>query len=89
MIEAPANVAQAVKAEEAAPAAPGTLAAGRYPGETWMQYADPQEAGWSPQKLAEAQAYAELIGSAAVMLVQGGTVVAAWYKGSERSGSIT
>lgn len=77
-IEAPAKAAHTVEAEEATPAAPGTLAAGRYPGETWMQYADPQEAGWSSQKLAEAQAYAESIGSAAVMLVQGGTVAAAW-----------
>ena len=51
----------------------GTL----YPGEYW-QRADPGELGWSEQQLARAQATAEEIGSAAVLVVQGGRVVAEW-----------
>jgi CubicO group peptidase (beta-lactamase class C family) len=44
----------------------------------WRQLASSQSAGWSPEKLAEARAFAEKIGSAAVMAVDDGHVVAAW-----------
>lgn len=49
-----------------------------FPGEQWMQLAAPADAGWSPEALAAAQDYAQSIGSAAVLLVHEGHVVAAW-----------
>ena len=48
------------------------------PGETWMRYADPEEAGWSTEKLAEAEAYWESLDSAAFFVVENGAVVVAW-----------
>jgi CubicO group peptidase (beta-lactamase class C family) len=48
----------------------------RYPAETWMRYARPEEAGWSSDGIAEAMAFADSIGSAAFMLVHDGAVVA-------------
>jgi acyl-homoserine-lactone acylase len=48
----------------------------RYPAETWMRYARPEEAGWSSDGIAEAMAFADSIGSAAFMLVHDGVVVA-------------
>ncbi|MBN1909024.1 MAG: serine hydrolase [Pirellulales bacterium] len=50
----------------------------RMPGEQWMRYASPEEAGWSSGKLAEAKAFSEKLGSAAVMIVYDGAVVAQW-----------
>jgi CubicO group peptidase (beta-lactamase class C family) len=50
----------------------------RFPGAAWRQYAAPEEAGWSAEELAEAEAYAAAIGSAAVLVVDDGAVVAAW-----------
>jgi CubicO group peptidase (beta-lactamase class C family) len=44
----------------------------------WRQLAAPDKAGWSPDRLAEARAFAEKIGSDAVMAVHDGRVVAAW-----------
>jgi CubicO group peptidase (beta-lactamase class C family) len=38
----------------------------------------PTDRGWSTQKLEEARRYSEEIGSAAVMIVEGGAVVAQW-----------
>jgi CubicO group peptidase (beta-lactamase class C family) len=49
-----------------------------YPGADWIQAIDLESMGWSPAKLALAQAYAEHIGSAAVMVIDDGVVVAAW-----------
>jgi CubicO group peptidase (beta-lactamase class C family) len=57
---------------------PLASAQGRVPGETWLSYADPAEAGWSPEGLAEAQAAWEATDSAAYMVVEDGVVVAAW-----------
>lgn len=48
-----------------------------YPGERWER-ADPAALGWSVQQLAQAQEKAEEIGSAAVLVVQKGRVVAEW-----------
>lgn len=45
---------------------------------TWPRWADPTSAGWSVVALAEAKAYAETLDTAAVMIVAGGRVVAAW-----------
>lgn len=54
------------------------------PGAAWMQYAHPEEAGWSAEKLEEAQAYAEEIGSAAFLLIYDGKVVANWGETERR-----
>ena len=47
-------------------------------GKTWQKATSPEELGWSSEKLAVAQAYSENIGSAAVMIVDDGTVVDSW-----------
>ncbi len=47
----------------------------RFPGETWMQYTSPEEAGWSSEKLKDAMAFSDSIGSAAFMLVYDGAVI--------------
>ncbi len=52
--------------------------------EAWRQLAAPEKAGWSLEKLAEARAFAEKIGSDAVMAVDDGLVVAAWGDVSRR-----
>ena len=44
----------------------------------WPRWADAASAGWSAATLAEAKAYSETIDTAAVMVVAGGRVVAAW-----------
>jgi CubicO group peptidase (beta-lactamase class C family) len=49
-----------------------------YPGENWDKAATPEDLGWSSEKLAQARAYSERIGSAAVMIVDDGMVVDAW-----------
>ncbi|MCP4547693.1 MAG: serine hydrolase [bacterium] len=50
----------------------------RVPGEHWRMYANPEDAGFSTAKLAEARAYWESIDSAAAFLVYDGAVVVAW-----------
>ncbi len=49
-----------------------------YPGETWTRYATPEEAGWDSEGLANAQKLSEAFGSAAVMVVYDGVVLAEW-----------
>ena len=49
-----------------------------YPGKAWPVLDSPQVAGWSNEKLKVARQYADSIGSAAVMIVQGGVVVDQW-----------
>jgi len=51
---------------------------GVYPGKSWQRAATPGQLGWSSDKLVAARAYSEQIGSAAVMIVDDGTVVDAW-----------
>ena len=60
------------------PAAVPLEAQQRVPGETWMQYATPEQAGWSSVGLEAATAFADSIGSAAFLLVYDGAVVASW-----------
>lgn len=48
----------------------------RVPGEDWMAYETPEEAGWASERLDAASAFADTIGSAAFMLVYDGAVVA-------------
>lgn len=49
-----------------------------FPGAKWQTAAAPEKLGWSSAKLAVARTYAQAIGSAAVMVVDNGVVVAAW-----------
>ena len=49
-----------------------------HPGVEWARADSPEMLRWSSAKLAAAQAYAKRIGSAAVMVVDNGVVVAAW-----------
>ena len=54
-------------------------AAGKvYPEINWQKAKTPEQLGWSSEKLADARAYSEKIGSAAVMILDDGVVVAAW-----------
>ena len=56
-----------------------------YPGTDWEQIT-PEAAGWSAEKLAQAQTWSRQIApSAAVMIVQHGRVVAEWGDTAERS----
>lgn len=50
----------------------------RYPGETWMKYAAPEEAGWSSQMLEVVKDYCEMIDTAAVIVIYKGAVVFHW-----------
>ena len=49
-----------------------------YPEINWQKAKTPEQLGWSSEKLADARAYSEKIGSAAVMILDDGVVVAAW-----------
>lgn len=49
-----------------------------YPARTWLMYVTPEEAGFSSEKLAQARQYSDEIGSAAVMVIYDGAVVAHW-----------
>jgi CubicO group peptidase (beta-lactamase class C family) len=53
-------------------------AAGVFPASHWGMAAMPDALGWSTVKLAQAEAFAAKIGSAAVMVVDRGVVVVAW-----------
>lgn len=55
-----------------------TAAVEVYPGAEWSYAERPTDLGWSTEKLELARKYAESIGSAAVMVVDDGVVVAAW-----------
>jgi CubicO group peptidase (beta-lactamase class C family) len=49
-----------------------------FPGEHWMQYETPEQAGFSSDRLADAYAHWEAMPSAAYMVVYRGAVVVAW-----------
>ena len=55
----------------------GAAAQEQYPGESWQVVA-PEARGWSAEKLAAAQALAETLDTAAVMVIDDGVVVAQW-----------
>ena len=55
-----------------------------YPGVRWLKAVSPEPHGWSSVKLARAEAFSRQIGSAAVMVVENGTVMAAWGPVSHR-----
>ena len=54
-----------------------------YPDSTWMQYATPEQAGWSSKKIAEVKAFADSLGSDAVLLIHDGAVVTEWGYNTE------
>lgn len=54
------------------------------PAENWMQYETPEEAGWSSEKLSEAQKLSGMNGSAAVMVIYNGAIVAQWGQTDRR-----
>lgn len=54
------------------------LASDRVPGEQWMRYVDPQEAGFDADKLEAARATWESLPSSAFLVIADGAVVAAW-----------
>ena len=49
-----------------------------WPTNEWQEVETPEHVGWSAEKLDRAFAYAEVIGSAAIMIVDDGTVVDTW-----------
>lgn len=49
-----------------------------YPDTTWMRYASPEEAGWSSEGIEEAVAFADSLGSKALMLIYKGAIVTEW-----------
>jgi len=60
------------------------MAADRVPGEHWMRYADPADAGFDPAALEAAKAAWKSMPSSAFMVVADGAVVAAWGDVSRR-----
>ena len=54
------------------------------PGRSWMQYASPEEAGWSSAKLKEVKAFSEEIGSSAFMIIYDGKIVDQWGEPERR-----
>jgi CubicO group peptidase (beta-lactamase class C family) len=56
----------------------------RVPGEEWMQYANPADAGFDADRLDAARARWEELPSSAFMVVSNGAVVAAWGEVSRR-----
>lgn len=49
-----------------------------FPGSDWTVATDPDELGWSSERLRAAKRYSDSIGSAAVMIIQRGIVVHQW-----------
>lgn len=45
---------------------------------TWVQYAEPEEAGWSTEKLSKAKRVYERMNSTAALIIYEGKVLAAW-----------
>jgi CubicO group peptidase (beta-lactamase class C family) len=56
----------------------GLTASDRVPGEGWMRFVDPADAGFDPAKLDAARATWEALPSSAFLVVADGAVVAAW-----------
>ncbi len=55
-----------------------------YPDESWQQYALPEEAGWSSEGLKSAREFSQMIGSAAVMVIYDGAILAQWGQVARR-----
>jgi len=50
----------------------------RYPGNTWLRYLTPEEAGWSSEMLEVVKDYYDMLDSAAAMVIYDGAVVVHW-----------
>ena len=59
-------------------AEPAAIEGERFPGETWLQYESPEEAGYSAEKLADAWAYWDSLDSAGFLVIVDGAVLVAW-----------
>lgn len=55
-----------------------------YPAERWQQAVQPEVVGWSSQKLKEARAHADSLGTSAVVIIENGVIVDAWGDLSKR-----
>ena len=60
------------------------LAGDRVPGKQWMQYADPEQAGFDSSKLDAAKKQWETVPSSAFMVISNGAVVASWGESDRR-----
>ena len=60
------------------PGHPVSSSAETYPGRVWQKVDRPETLGWSPELLAKAQMRSKEIGSAAVMVIRHGVVIAEW-----------
>ena len=49
-----------------------------FPDENWQQFAAPEEAGWSSEKLKSAHKISQVAGSAAIMVIYDGAVLTQW-----------
>lgn len=50
----------------------------RYPAESWLQYAAPEEAGYSSSLLQAAKDYYSMIDSAALLVIHSGAILVSW-----------
>jgi CubicO group peptidase (beta-lactamase class C family) len=66
------------------PAAAAEPAGVVYPEQHWLQYATPEEAGWSSSQLDSCNALWQKIESAALMVIYDGAVLAAWGEVTRR-----
>ena len=64
--------------------APAAAAGERVPGEQWLRFADPAQAGFDPARLAAARQAWERLPSSAFLVVSGGAVVASWGDSERR-----
>lgn len=51
-----------------------------FPDENWEEIADPEAAGWSEEKLAEAEAFTDTLETAAVVVLHKGKILRKWGK---------
>ena len=56
----------------------------QYPGVSWEYIASPEEVGWSTPRLHIAQMCAEVLGSAAALVITGGKILIEWGDGARR-----
>ncbi len=61
-----------------------TFSFAQNPGTDWMQYAIPEDAGWSTEQLKAAKLYADSIGCSAFMLIYDGKIVYQWGENERR-----
>lgn len=64
--------------------AAGHAAQGFYPGKHWSKYANPEDAGFSTEKLAKARAFYDSTQASALFVVYKGAVIADWGETARR-----